>query len=316
MSPAKKRNKGHSVFERLLNHAKAQGEDFNLLLFRYGVERLLYRLSISQHADKFILKDASLFLVWKGQNYRVTKDVDLLGLGPADAEHVTAVFKELCGAASEDVDGIVFLPDTVRAVFIREEQEYGGVRVTMVGMLHQARIPLQVDIGFGDTVTPAPEEIEFPTLLDAPAPRLLACPRYTMVAEKLETMVRLGMANSRMKDFYDVWLLSRLFEFEGQTLCEAVRNTLSRRSTPLPDGLPLALSNEFRKDAQKQTQWRAFVRKSKPETMPDDLDTLIVGVAAFLMPVVEALRGDKVFQSGWTRGGPWGDTSQGTGDGA
>jgi len=218
MSPVKIRNVGHSVFQRLLNQARTHGEDFNLLLFRYGVERLLYRLSISPYTDRFILKGASLFLVWKGQNYRVTKDADLLGLGPADAEHLTDIFKEICQAASDDVDGIEFMPDTVRAAPIREEQAYDGIRVTLVGLLHQARIPLQVDIGFGDDVTPGPERIEFPTLLDAPGPKLLAYPRYTMVAEKLEAMVRLGVANSRMKDFYDVWLLSRLFEFDGRTL--------------------------------------------------------------------------------------------------
>lgn len=151
-----------------MNHAKTHGEDFSLLLFRYGVEHLLYRLSISPHADRFILKGASLFLVWKGQNYRVTKDADLLCLGPAGAEHLTEVFKELSQAASDDVDGIEFIPDTVRAAPIREEQEYDGIRVTLVGLLHQARIPLQVDIGFGDAVTPGPERIEFPTLLGRP----------------------------------------------------------------------------------------------------------------------------------------------------
>ena len=218
MSQGKKPNIGHSVYQRLLNYAKEHREDFSLLLSRYGVERLLYRLSISPHVDKFILKGASLFLVWTGQNYRVTKDANLLCSGPADVEHVTAVFRELCQIVTDDADGIVFVADTVRAVPIREEQEYGGIRVTLLGMLHNARIPLQIDIGFGDAITPAPERINFPTLLNAPAPELLAYPRYTMVSEKLEAMVRLGIANSRMKDFYDVWLLSKLFAFEGRTL--------------------------------------------------------------------------------------------------
>lgn len=305
------RNTGHSVFQRLLNHAKTHGEDFNLLLFRYGVERLLYRLSISPHVDRFVLKGASLFLVWKGQSYRVTKDADLLGFGPADAEQLTGVFEELCRTASVDVDGVEFMPDTVKAAPIREGQEYDGIRVTLVGLLHEARIPLQIDVGFGDVVTPAPERIEFPTLLDAPAPKLLAYPRYTMVAEKLEAMVRLGVANSRMKDFYDVWLLSRLFEFDGRTLCEAVRNTFSRRATPLPEGLPMAFTDEFRKNVEKQTQWRAFVRKSKPEIACGDIDDVIVDVATFLMQVVEAARGDKHFELLWACGGPWGVTAKG-----
>ena len=305
MSPDKKRNTGHSVFQRLLNHARTRGEDFNLLLFRYGIERLLYRLSISPYADKYILKGASLFLVWKGQNYRVTKDADFLGSDPSDAEHITGVFRELCHATIEDNDGIEFMPDTVHAVPNREEQAYDGIRVTLVAMLYQAKIPLQVDIGFGDAITPEPERIEFPTLLGTPSPQLLAYPRYTMVAEKFEAMVRLGMANSRMKDFYDVWLMSRLFEFDGRTLCDAIRNTFRRRSTPLPNGLPMAFTDEFCKDTQKQTQWRAFVRKSKPEDVYGDFDDVISDVAAFLTPVIEAARGDNHFELSWIEGGPW-----------
>ncbi len=310
MSSVKKQNVGHSVFQRMLAYAKTNGEDFNLLLFRYGVERLLYRLSTSSYADRFILKGASLFLVWKGQNYRVTKDADLLAFGSSDTKHLAAIFKELCQVTTDGEDGIVFLPDSVRAVPIREEQEYDGIRVTLLGMLHQARIPLQIDIGFGDAVTPRPEMVSFPTLLDAPAPRILAYPRYTVLAEKLETMVRLGLANSRMKDFYDVWLLSRLFEFEGGTLCQAVRNTFERRSTPLPDGLPFAFSDDFRRDTQKQTQWRAFVRKSKPDMIAGDLDAVVGDVAAFLRPVLEALLDNSSFELVWVQGGPWGGSGQ------
>ena len=306
MTLDRKRNIGHSVFQRLLNHARTRGEDFNLVLFRYAIERLLYRLSISPHADKYILKGASLFLVWKGQNYRVTKDADLLGSGPSDAGYITGVFRELCHNTIEDNDGIDFMPDTVRAIPIREEQAYDGIRVTLMGMLHQARIPLQVDIGFGDAVTPEPERIEFPTLLDAPPPKLLAYPRYTMVAEKVEAVVCLGVANSRMKDFYDLWLMSRLFEFDGRTLCDAIRNTFKRRSTLLPDGLPMAFTNEFSKDMQKQTQWRAFVRKFKPEEVSGDFDDVIADLTVFLMPVLEAACGDDHFVLSWPEGGPWG----------
>lgn len=305
MSSDKKRNAGHSVFQRLLNHARTHGEDFNLLLSRYGIERLLYRLSISSHADKFILKGASLFLVWKGQNYRVTRDVDLLGSVPSDLEHITGVFRELCHPTVENNDGIEFMADSVRAVPIREDQVYDGIRVTLMGMLHQARIPLQIDIGFGDAVTPEPERVEFPTLLDGPPPKLLAYPRYTMVAEKAEAIVHLGMANSRMKDFYDLWLMSRLFEFDGRTLCNAIRNTFKRRSTPLPDALPMAFTNEFSKDAQRKIQWRAFVRKSKPEQVSGDLDNVINDLTVFLMPVLEAARGNDHFELSWPEGGPW-----------
>jgi len=305
MSPDKKRNTGHSAFQRLLSYARTRGEDFNLLLFRYGVERLLYRLSISSYADKFILKGASLFLVWKGQNYRVTKDADLLGSGPADIEYIASIFRILCKTKTANSDGINFMSDTVRAVPINEEQAYGGIRVTLMGILHQARIPVQVDIGFGDAVTPEPERIEFPSLLGDPSPQLLAYTRYTMVAEKFETMVRLGIANSRIKDFYDVWLMSRLFEFEGQTLCDAIRNTFTRRSTLLPNRLPMAFTEEFRKDAQKQIQWQAFVRKSKPEDVSGDLGSVIIDVATFLMPAVEASKGKRPFRMLWPPNGPW-----------
>ena len=305
MSPYKKPNVGHSIYQRLLNYAREHREDFSLLLSRYGVERLLYRLSISPHANKFILKGASLFLVWTGQNYRVTKDADLLCSGPADVEHVTAVFRELSQFVTDGADGIVFVADTVRAVPIREEQEYGGIRVTFLGMLHNARIPLQIDIGFGDAITPAPEKVVFPTLLKAPAPELLAYPRYTMVAEKLEAMVHLGIANNRMKDFYDVWLSSKLFAFDGRTLCQAVGNTFKRRSTPIPDGPPLAFTDDFRKDVQKQAQWRAFVRKTKPDTAVEKLDVVIVDLEAFLMPVVEAVRQSRSLELFWAQGGHW-----------
>ncbi len=305
MNLDKRRNIGHSIFQRLLNHARTHREDFNLLLFRYGTERLLYRLSTSPHASKFILKGASLFLVWKGQNYRVTKDADLLASGPADIEHIIGVFGDLCQVKKEVDDGIRFIPDTVQAVPIREEQAYDGIRVTLVGMLHQAKIHLQVDIGFGDAVTPEPERIEFPILLDNPPFQILAYPRYTMVAEKFEAMVRLGMANSRMKDFYDLWLLSRLFEFNGSTLCDAIRNTFRRRSTTLPGGLPTAFTNEFRKDAQKQTQWRAFVRKSKPVDVSEDFDAVIDEVSAFLMPAIEAARREEPFGKLWPPNGQW-----------
>jgi hypothetical protein len=311
MSQGKKPNTGDSIYQRLLNYAKEHREDFNLLLFRYGVERLLYRLSISPHVDEFILKGASLFLVWTGQNYRVTKDADLLCSGRADVEHIRSVFRELCQVVTDDLDGIVFTADTVRAVPIREEQEDGGIRVTLLGMLHRARIPLRIDIGFGDAITPAPERVIFPTLLSAPAPELLAYPRYTMVAEKLEAIVRLGIANSRMKDFYDVWLLSKLFAFDGRTLCEAVGNTFKRRSTLIPGGLPLVFTDDFRKDVQKRAQWRAFVRKAKPDTAADNLDVVIDDLEAFLMPVLEAVRQSRLLELLWAQGGHWSKKSEG-----
>jgi len=306
MSPDGSPNTGHSVFQRLLNYAKSHDEDFNMVLSRYGIERLLYRLSISPYADRFVLKGASLFLVWTGQNVRPTRDADFLGFGDSDTSHVASVFAKLCSVSGEDVDGVRFLVESVMADDIRDNQEYAGVRVRLRALLHTAEIAVQVDIGFGDAVTPGIENALFPTLLEGmPAPAVRVYPRYTMVAEKFEAMVRLGIANSRMKDFYDVWLLSRLFEFDGKLLAGAVRNTFERRSTPPRAGRPMAFSEEFTNDRQKQAQWRAFVRKSRSEAVSGDLGAAMSDIAAFLMPVMEAMRDDRTFESSWPKGGPW-----------
>ncbi|MCH7675330.1 nucleotidyl transferase AbiEii/AbiGii toxin family protein [candidate division KSB1 bacterium] len=308
MSPPTRKNVAHSVLERLRNRTKTNKDDFNLLLRRYGMERFLYRLSVSSHAENFILKGASLFLVWKGQSYRVTRDADFLLLGRMDINTVTAIFRELCAVDSLKMDGISFSPESVKCVSIREENVYGGLRVTFTGMLNKVRIPLQVGIGFGDKITPSVERVDFPTLLDAPVPRLRAYPRYSVVAEKFETLVSLGISNSRMKDFFDVWLLSRLFEFDGDILCEAIRKTFERRGTSLPEDVPFAFTDEFKKDAQKETQWKAFVKRAKPE-IPDievaNLDSIIENIAKFLLPVSQALQSNDCLKQTWLKGGLW-----------
>lgn len=185
------KNVAHSIFQRLLKRARYNGENFNLLLSRYAMERFLYRLSVSPHNDRFILKGASLFLVWKGQSYRVSRDADFLGFGSSDGEQLAEVFRDICKIEFQS-DGMTYLPESLKAQNIREDQEYDGVRVTLVGMLDNARIPIQIDIGFGDVVTPAPEQIEYPTLFCAAPPLLNTYPRYTLLAEKVEAMVKLG----------------------------------------------------------------------------------------------------------------------------
>lgn len=284
MSPADTRNMGHSVYQRLLNIARQTKQEFNLLLLRYGMERFLYRLSISVHKDRFVLKGASMFLVWRGQNYRVTRDADLLGFGRPELEAIAKIFTGVCEAGSVAEDGMLYLSKTLHVKAIREQQGYDGVRLKLEGRLHQARIPLRIDIGFGDAVTPSPERVVYPALLDAPPPRLKGYPRYTMVAEKFEAMVRLGLANSRMKDFYDMWLLSRIFEFEGRILCEAIKNTFARRETPVPTGIPFPLTEAFFLDDQKEVQWRAFVRNAKPIEISGDLQSTIETIVLFLVP--------------------------------
>lgn len=283
-------NIAHSVFQRLLNRARQNKEDFNLILSRYGMERFLYRLSRSPYNEQFILKGASLFLVWLGQNYRVTKDADFLGSGDPDIHRLSNLFKEICSIEPAENDGMIYHPESVKTEAIREDQLYNGVRVTLTGLLKQARIHLQIDIGFGDTIIPPPEEIEFPTLLNAPPPQLKAYSRYTMVAEKLEIMVLLGLANSRMKDFYDVRLLSQLFNFESEILEQALSSTFNRRGTEIPSNTPVALSAELYDNPQKQTQWKAFIKKSKPNEYEENLATVVTDISRFAMPVFNEIR--------------------------
>lgn len=234
--------KAASIRQRLLNRARAEGGDFQALLTRYVLERFLYRLGESPHRERFVVKGAMLFVLWEGDLHRTTRDLDLLGSGPSAIADVERAVREVLAAEVED-DGVAFDPGTVRGDLIREEQEYEGVRVTAEARVGNARVRLKIDVGFGDTVTPEAEEATFPTLLDAPPPVLRAYPKETVVAEKLQAMVALGILNIRMKDFYDVWHLSRHDAFDGPTLTGAVRATFERRGTPLPGGAPLVLTD-------------------------------------------------------------------------
>ncbi len=292
-----------SVRARLLQLARERGEDLQLLLTRYANERLLYRLSRSPHGARFVLKGAALFSLWTGQPHRATRDLDLLGCGDWNEAEVRRVLAEVLVLATDD-DGVTFDAKSLTVGAIREDQEYGGIRAVLVARVGATRVRLQIDVGFGDTVTPAPTVIEFPALLDFPPPRLRAYPRETVVAEKLEAMVQLGMANSRMKDFYDLVVLSRLFEFDGALLVRAIRATFDRRKTALPDGLPVALTDEFATDATKNTQWSAFVRKSGADPV-GDLASAIATIAAFLERPLNAAVNKTSFGARWRPNGPW-----------
>lgn len=284
MSAAPKKNLPASVRQRLLDLSKQRGQPFDLVLVRYGIERLLYRLGRSSHADGFLLKGAMLFAVWGENVPRPTRDVDLLGFGPADAADVKAKFVEICGVAVEP-DGLGFRAASVAVESIREEASYPGLRVTLQAYLGKVRIPLQVDVGYGDAVTPAPAEVDFPPLLDFPAPRVRAYPAATVVAEKLEAMVLLGLANTRLKDFYDLWYLSRKFRFEGPLLCEAVTRTFARRNTALPIGVPVGLTDEFA--AQKSGAWTTFLRRNTLDAVA--LAEVLTALRAFAVPVLTAV---------------------------
>jgi hypothetical protein len=300
MKPEPKRNLPASVRQRLLTLSQRRTEPFDLVLVRYGIERLLYRLSCSPHAEKFLLKGAMLFAIWSDGTHRPTRDVDLLGSGPHDDETLKAIFTELCRLEIEP-DGLTFLPESVVAAPIREEAAYPGTRITLEARLENARIRVQVDIGFGDVVTPAPEEITFPALLDFPAPHLRAYPIYTVVAEKLEASVRLGEGNTRMKDFFDLWFLSRNFPFEGELLKDGITRTFARREMALPATVPVALTPEFA--AQKAATWAFFIRRNAlaPVEMAATLDV----IRAFAWPVMVAAANAVVFNKFWTPAKGW-----------
>ena len=298
------RNLSHSVHDRLLNLAHREQQPYDLVLVRYALERLLYRLSCSEYQSRFVLKGAFLFAAWREAVLRPTRDMDLLGYGAPDAATLVDVFRTLCAQGVPD-DGLEFLPASVRDEDIREGNVYHGVRIHLTARLASANIPLQIDIGFGDMITPPAEELDFPTLLDFPAPHVLAYPKSVVVAEKFEALVTLGLANSRMKDFYDLWMLAQRSTFDGEVLSQALRATFDRRRIPLPIEMPLALTPVFAEDRVKQAQWAAFVRKSRLAAPGLTLPSLIPLLAAFLLPPVWAAAQEQTFAATWVPGGPW-----------
>ena len=293
-----------SVRQRLLNRSHERGEDFQLTLIYYALERLMYRLSRSPYRDRFVLKGAMLFSVWSEMPHRATRDLDLLGHGDHDLAPLITTFKEICRTSVED-DGVVFLDDTMAGEEIRDGEEYEGVRLSFEARLGVAKIPIQVDIGFGDVVVPQPEPLNYPTLLDFPAPRLLAYPRETVVAEKFQSMVELGIANSRMKDFFDLWTLSRTFSFDGARLAGAIRATFERRRTSLPTVDPVCFTSDFSRDRNKQAQWTAFLKRTGVDTQGVSLSEVLPVLQRFLMPPTTAAANGKAFDTQWSAGGPW-----------
>lgn len=303
MSPERPRNLAASVRRRLLNRAREHREDFNYLLTRYANERLLFRLAESNHRDQFVLKGATLFELWHDAVHRATRDVNLLGFGEPAVDRMQQTFQELCTLDVEP-DGLKFLDASVRAERIRDSQAYGGVRVRLAADLDGARIAIQVDIGFGDAVTPCVVEAELPTLLDFPAPRLRVYPRETVVAEKFEAVIRLGVANTRMKDFYDLWTMATTFEFSGESPPAALAATFQRRGTALPLEPPVALRPEFSADSGKRTQWSAFSRRVAISP-PVSIEAVIELLGRFLLPPASAAARGESFNQEWLAGGDW-----------
>ena len=256
-----------SVRARLLNIAKSEGSDFNQLLVRYALERFLYRLSQSPHADRFLLKGALLFTLWYEMPHRPTRDADLLGFGPSDLQSISQTFREIASITVDD--GITFDPESVTADDIRKEAGYAGARVVIAGELAKARCKTQIDIGFGDAVTPGPVQSEYPVLLeDFPAPRLRTYPVYTVISEKLHAIALLGMTNSRVKDYLDLWVMLDRESLNTNTLAQAISATFTRRGMAVPTDLPMGLSDEFAADPSRQALWAAFIRKNDLAMIP------------------------------------------------
>jgi predicted nucleotidyltransferase component of viral defense system len=256
-----------SVRARLLNIAKAQGADFNQVLVRFALERILYRLSQSAHADHFLLKGALLFTLWYDMPHRTTRDADLLGFGPSDLESIAQTFRDI--ASVEVEDGITFDPASVNVEEIRKDAGYAGARVLITGEIAKARCKTQIDIGFGDAVTPGPVHAVFPVLIaDLPAPRLRTYPVDTVIAEKLHAIVLLGMTNSRLKDYLDLWVLLDREALNATTLALAIAATFVRREMPVPAVLPIGLTDEFATDVSRQTMWNAFLKKNEITITP------------------------------------------------
>lgn len=298
------RGSAASVRTRLLALSKERGEEFQRVLVRFGIERLLYRLSRSEHASGFVLKGATLFAVWTEAPHRPTKDLDLLGFGSPDPDRLVDVFQEVV-ALEGLADGIVFDAGSIAAAELRGNQEYDGIRLTMEAKLGTARIPLQVDVGFGDATAIAPASVEVPTLLaDQPAPTLRAYSREVVVAEKFHAIVHLGLPNTRMKDYYDLVVLSRRFDFDGAALGKAVAATFERRGTEVPTACPEGLADDFGTDATKTTQWRAFLRRTGVDDEQELLD-VVRALRAFLLAVATAVVDDEPAGT-WPPGGPWG----------
>ncbi|WP_045826223.1 nucleotidyl transferase AbiEii/AbiGii toxin family protein [Teredinibacter turnerae] len=300
------KNIAASVRQKLLNRARSDKRPFAELLQYYAMERFLYRLSQSTHSKHFILKGALMLRVWESPLSskimgRPTMDIDMLGKTSNDEANIVSQITEILNLAVEP-DGLDFDVDSIQSERIKEDADYQGVRIRFRGTLDSARINMQIDIGFGDIVHPCPEECDLPTMLDFTAPRLLCYSRESAIEEKFESMVKLGVLNSRMKDFYDIWLLSRQFNFNGSQLAQAIQLTFKQRGTALSDNI-VAFQAPFIEE--KQVQWAAFCRRINQEHLPNDFSDIVAQVTSFLAPTIEAARSGQPFVKNWTAANEW-----------
>ncbi len=295
------KNISASVRARLLNIARKENRPFNELLQYYAMERFLYRLSVSRHADRFILKGALMLRAWHSPVIRPTMDIDMPGRTSRSEQDVVIQIQEILGTEVTP-DGLIFERDDIRIEEITEDSDYAGLRIRFCGSLGSAKINIQIDIGFGDALYPEPERLSLPTVLGEEPPMLLCYSRESAIAEKFEAMIKLGFLNSRMKDFYDIWLLSQQFQFAGKPLAEAVRLTFERRNTILPEE-PDVFAAAFAE--QKQSQWSAFRKRLQQENIPVSFEAIISDLKKFLMPVVRAILTGGNMPVVWNKSGLW-----------
>jgi len=295
-------NVPQSVHDRLLARARQSDRPFNELLLYYGIERFLYRLAQTEHAERFVLKGALLLRAEGAGPSRPTRDIDVLDL-EARKESVEEAVRDAIAAEVPD-DGMEYDPETIDVQEIRPDRQYQGLRVTFRGYLGTARVPMQVDVGTGDVVEPGPKQVQYPRLLDYDRPILLGYPLGQVIAEKFEAIVDLGTANTRMKDFYDLWSLSKRREFEGPPLQTAIESTFKRRSTPVPSERPIALTETFLEAGPRRQQWSSFAEKARLPDLPP-LPEVLSELGAFLMPPAQAIAQSTRFSGTWQKGGPW-----------
>ena len=302
MSKPPIKNLPASIKDRLLNQARLSGRPFNELLQYYAIERFLYRLCQSKHAGQFVLKGALLFRLWGLPAFRPTRDIDLLGYTRNEVKNLVVIVQDICRQVVQE-DGLLFDLDTVTGERIKEDADYEGVRVRFSGLMGKARVHLQIDVGFTDIVSPAPILKSYPVILPMPAPELHSYPPEAVVAEKLQIMVYLGTINSRMKDFYDAWILANQFDFEGDALQKAIHLTFEHRNTGIPASQPVAFSAQFARE--KQSQWRAFLTTSAIMDVPDQLELILTCLQEFILPIFQSSHAGRKFGKKWKAGGPW-----------
>jgi len=293
-----------SVRAQLQNKAKATECPFSEILQYYGMERFIYRFSRSKYADKFILKGALMFTVWQVPERRATLDIDFSARFDNQIAGIEKAIKDIC-EVSVVPDGLTFDPGTVKGQTIKEDADYEGVRVKFRGFLERSRISMQIDVGFGDIIYPKPKVIDYPVMLDFPKPHLTGYPEESVVSEKFEAMVKLGLLNSRMKDFYDIWLMMHRFDFNGARLSEALKRTFSHRKTPLPEQKPLFAKEIYDEKSDRQELWKSFLKRGNIKHVPEKLCATARGIEEFLIKPLDAINKEGAFNEEWQASGPW-----------